>query len=192
MPLRVSGKNIDIGEALRERITTRIQESVAKFYPGLVTGHATLRPEGSGFETDCVLHLSSGVTLHAVGYAQDPYFSAERAAEKVESRLRRYKQRLKDHAPPNGSVRGVEIPSYVIQAPEDTEDEAGEGEFNPLIIAETKKSMNTLSVSDAVVELDLTGAPVIVFRHAGSNRVNFVYRRGDGNIGWVDLPAQET
>ena len=83
MPLRVSGKNVDLGEALRLKITQRIEESVAKFYAGLVTGHVTLRPEGSGYETDCVLHLSSGVTLHAVGSAQEPYFSAERAAEKV-------------------------------------------------------------------------------------------------------------
>ena len=108
MPLRVSGKNLDLGEALRLQITHRIEESVAKFYAGLVTGHVTLRPEGSGYETDCVLHLSSGVTLHAVGSAQEPYFSAERAAEKVESRLRRYKQRLKDHAAKNGASHPME------------------------------------------------------------------------------------
>ncbi len=191
MPLRVSGKNVDIGEALRLQITHRIEESVAKFYAGLVTGHVTLRPEGSGFETDCVLHLSSGVTLHAVGSAQEPYFSAERAAEKVESRLRRYKQRLKDHAPPNGNARQIEVPSYVIESPSDewAEDEATE--FSPVVIAETKKNIKAMSVSDAVLDLDMTGAPVILFRHATSGRVNLVYRRTDGNIGWVDPPSLE-
>jgi ribosomal subunit interface protein len=191
MPLRVSGKNIDLGEALRLQITNRIQESVAKFYAGLVTGHVTLRPEGSGFETDCVLHLSSGVTLHAVGSAQDPYLSAERTAEKVESRLRRYKQRLKDHTPNTGTVRQLEVPAYVIETPGEEWGEDDETEFSPVVIAETKKNVNAMSVSDAVLDLDMTGAPVMLFRHATSGRINFVYRRTDGNIGWVDPPALE-
>ena len=191
MPLRVSGKNLDIGEALRHQITTRIEESVGKFYAGLVTGHVTLRPEGSGFETDCVLHLSSGVTLHAVGSAQEPYVSAERAAEKVESRLRRYKQRLKDHAPPIGTNRQVEVPSYVIEAPGEAWGDDNDTEFSPIVIAETKKNVNAMSVSDAVLDLDMTGSPVILFRHATSGRINFVYRRTDGNIGWVDPPSLE-
>ena len=191
MPLRVSGKNLDLGEALRLQITHRIQESVAKFYAGLVTGHVTLRPEGSGFETDCVLHLSSGVTLHAVGSAQEPYFSAERAAEKVESRLRRYKQRLKDHAPANAAARQMEAPAYVIEAPGEEWAEDDEGEFSPVVIAETKKNIKAMSVSDAVLDLDMTGAPVILFRHATSDRINLVYRRTDGNIGWVDPPSLE-
>jgi ribosomal subunit interface protein len=191
MPLRVSGKNIDLGEALRLQITNRIQESVAKFYAGLVTGHVTLRPEGSGFETDCVLHLSSGVTLHAVGSAQDPYLSAERTAEKVESRLRRYQQRLKDHTPNTGTVRQLEVPAYVIETPGEEWGEDDETEFSPVVIAETKKNVNAMSVSDAVLDLDMTGAPVMLFRHATSGRINFVYRRTDGNIGWVDPPALE-
>jgi ribosomal subunit interface protein len=189
MPLRVSGKNLDLGEALRLQITHRIQESVAKFYAGLVTGHVTLRPEGSGFETDCVLHLSSGVTLHAVGSAQEPYFSAERAAEKVESRLRRYKQRLKDHAPTNAAARQVEAPAYVIETPNEEWAEDEDGAFSPVVIAETKKNIKSMSVSDAVLDLDMTGAPVILFRHATSDRINLVYRRTDGNIGWVDPPS---
>jgi len=191
MPLRVSGKNLDLGEALRLQITHRIEESVAKFYAGLVTGHVTLRPEGSGFETDCVLHLSSGVTLHALGSAQEPYFSAERAAEKVESRLRRYKQRLKDHASANGASRQVEAPAYVIEAPSEEWAEDEDGVFSPVVIAETKKNIKSMSVSDAVLDLDMTGAPVILFRHATSDRINLVYRRTDGNIGWVDPPSLE-
>jgi ribosomal subunit interface protein len=190
MPLRVSGKNLDIGESLRVQITERLQESVSKFYSGLVTGHATVKREGSGFETDCVLHLSSGVTLHALAFAQEPYQSAERAAEKVEKRLRRYKQRLKDHGP-GGTVRDVEAPSYVIQSPDEDDLPEPAEAYNPVVIAETKKNIRTLSVSDAVLDLDMTGAPVLLFRHAGSGRINLVYRRTDGHIGWVDPPAAD-
>ena len=190
MPLRVSGKNLDIGEVLREQITQRLQDSVSKFYSGLVTGHATVKREGSGFETDCVLHLSSGVTLHALGFAQEPYQSADRAAEKVENRLRRYKQRLKDHGP-GGAARAVEAPTYVIETPKEGEAPDDHDAYNPVVIAETKKNIMTLSVSDAVLDLDMTGAPVVLFRHAGSGRINVVYRRTDGNIGWVDPPAAD-
>lgn len=190
MPLRVSGKNLDIGDALRQQVLDRLNGSVRKYFDGGFSGHATVERDGTAFRTDCALHLASGVTLQAEATAHDPYLSAERAAERLESRLRRYKQRLKGRSASNGAQRAVavEVPAYVIQAPEPADDEA-DGEFHPLVIAETKKSMRTLSVSEAVMDLDLTGAPVVVFRHAGSERVNMVYRRSDGNIGWIDPPA---
>ncbi|MFO1149968.1 MAG: ribosome-associated translation inhibitor RaiA [Alsobacter sp.] len=189
MPLRVSGKNLDIGEALRAQVNERVSTAVSKFFDGGFTGHVTVEKEGTGFRTDCALHLASGVTLQAEGMAHDAYLSADKAAERIEKRLRRYKRRLKDRTGShNGTNREVEIPSYVIQAPEQ-DDEVEVQDFHPVVIAETKKSMRTLSVSEAVVDLDLTGAPVVVFRHAGSGRVNMVYRRSDGNIGWIDPPA---
>jgi hypothetical protein len=149
--------------------------------------------EGTGFRTDCTLHLTSGVTLQAEATAHDAYQSSDRAAERIEKRLRRYKRRLKDHAAGPNGANGVaqvamDVPSYVIQAP-DHEDDVEDGEFHPIVIAETKKSMKTQSVSEAVQDLDLTGAPLLMFRHAGSGRVNIVYRRSDGNIGWIDPPT---
>ena len=114
------------------------------------------------------------------------------AGERIEKRLRRYKRRLKDRSAGHGAASGrdtvVEIPAYVIQAP-DEEQDTETHEFHPVVIAETKKSLRTSSVSEAVMDLDLTGAPVVVFRHATSGRVNMVYRRSDGNIGWIDPPA---
>jgi ribosomal subunit interface protein len=188
MPLRVSGKNLDIGDALRSQVIDRISGVVGKFFDGAFSGHVIVEREGTGFRTDCTLHLSSGVTLQAEGTAQDAYLSSDKAAERIEKRLRRYKRRLKDRAPANG--RETEIMAYVIQAPEEEpEEDAAEGEFHPVVIAETRKSMKTQSVSEAVVDLDLTGAPVLVFRHAGTGRVNMVYRRSDGNIGWIDPPS---
>lgn len=189
MPLRVSGKNLDIGEALRAQIVERVSNTVTKYFDGGFNGHATVEREGTGFRTDCTLHLASGVTLQVEGMAHDAYQSADRVADRLEKRLRRYKQRLKQHGHgANGNIP-VDIPSYVIQAPDHEADEEETAEFHPIVIAETKKSMKTLSVSEAVVDLDLTGAPLVMFRHAGSGRVNIVYRRSDGNIGWIDPPA---
>ena len=194
MPFRVSGKNIDIGESLRSRINQRVGEATAKYFDGGYSGHVTIGKEGFGFRTECVIHLDSGIVLEAQALAADAYASAEQAALRIEKRLRRYKRRLKDrpvarddHAP---NEPDVDAPSYVIAAPEHDSDEEGT-EFNPVIIAETTTALKQLSVSEAVMELDLTGVAVVVFRHAGHGRVNLVYRRSDGHIGWIDPPALE-
>jgi len=194
MPFRVSGKNIDIGEALRARVNQRVAEATAKYFDGGYSGHVTIGKEGFGFRTECAIHLDSGITLEAEALAADAYASADQAALRIEKRLRRYKRRLKDHQT-RGDGQGfdrtpVDAPSYVIAAPEHDTDE-GVTEFNPVIIAETTMALKRLSVSDAVMELDLTGAPVVVFRHAGHGRVNLVYRRADGHIGWIDPPTIE-
>jgi ribosome hibernation promoting factor len=97
MPLRVSGKNISVGMALRQRITDRIEEAMFKYFRGGYSGHATVGKDGFGFHTECVLHLDSGTTLEAAGMAAGAYESADQAAIHIEKRLRRYKRRLKDH-----------------------------------------------------------------------------------------------
>ena len=192
MPFRVSGKNLDIGEALRTRISSRVAEALGKYFDAGYSGHVTVEKEGFGFRTECVIHLDSGVTLHTEANAADAYASADQAAERVEKRLRRYKRRLKDRhaARANGGDGGaaIDAPSYVIAAPQqDTDEEVTE--FNPVIIAESTTALKRFSVSEAVMELDMTGAPVIVFRHASHGRVNLVYRRPDGQVGWIDPPA---
>lgn len=192
MSLRISGKNLDVGEALRGQAEERVAAALSKYYEGGYQGHVTVDKDGTAFRTDGVLHLSSGITLEASATAHDPYASLDKMAERIEKRLRRYKRRLKDRsAAMNGRDAGVEIPSYVIAAPdaEIEEPEAGSGGDNPVIVAESTKSFRDMTVSDAVAELDLTGAPVVIFRHAGNGRMNVVYRRRDGNIGWIDPPA---
>jgi ribosomal subunit interface protein len=195
MPFRVSGKNIDIGEALRNRVKQRVAEATAKYFNGGFSGHVTVGKEGSGFRTECVIHLDSGIVLEAEAVAADAYTSADLAAERIEKRLRRYKGRLRDHqaARMDGHAidrTAIDVPSYVIAAPEHDADE-DVTEFHPVIIAETTTALKRLSVSEAVLELDLTGVTVVVFRHAGHGRVNLVYRRADGNIGWIDPSAIE-
>jgi ribosome hibernation promoting factor len=185
MTLRVSGKNLDVGESLRGHILGKVEGMVAHYFTGSVGGHVVITREGSGYRSDCTLRLSSGISLHAEGRAHEPYPCFEEAADKIERRLRRYKNRLKGHAGPAPANGPGRIANYLVEGPrEENEDPAAE--FNPVVVAEGTDEMKTLSVASAVAELDLTGAPVIVFRHPGSGRVNIVYRRRDGAIGWLD------
>src|SRR3954451_17513532 len=136
MPFRVSGKNLDIGGALRERISARIVESLSKYFDGGYSGHVTVEKEGFGFRTECAIHLDSGITLHTEGMAADAYSSADQAALRIEKRLRRYKRRLKDRTTPgntpgNGAAADAGAPSYVIAAP-DHESEEEITDFNPV------------------------------------------------------------
>jgi ribosomal subunit interface protein len=196
MSIRVSGKSISVGEALRGRVSERTEEVLRKYFDGNYSGHITLSKDGFGFRTDCALHLDSGITLEAESNAADAYVSADQALAQIEKRLRRYKSRLKDRSERKAHAAAaalaeldtpvLDAPSYVIEAPgSDAEDEA----YSAVIIAEATTSLKRLSVSEAVMELDLTGAPVIVFQHGSSGRVNIIYRRPDGNVGWIDPPA---
>lgn len=191
MALRVSGKNIDIGESLKSQAQDRVAGVVGKYFDGSYTGHVTVSRDGTGFRTDCVLHLSSGITLEASDAAGDAYASLDRTAERIERRLRRYRHRLKDR--PAGArdrraeAGALESAYKVIEPPGEEALEAGE--YHPVVIAEDTRALHRLSVSEAVLDLDLRGVPVVVFIHAGTGRVNVVYRRRDGAIGWVDPPA---
>jgi ribosomal subunit interface protein len=190
MTLRVSGKNLDIGEALQSQVRDRVAGALSKYFDGGYSGHVTVARDGTGFRTDCVLHLASGMTLEASGAAQDAYSSFDQSAMRIEKRLRKYKQRLKGHAVPNGGrEEGMEAPYAVLESP--TDEAVGEEAYHPIVIAETTKPLHRFSVSDAVMNLDFTGAPALVFIHASTGRVNVVYRRGDGAIGWVDPPPAQ-
>lgn len=191
MTIRVSGKSISIGEALRGRVSERVEEVLTRYFDGHYSGHVTISKHRQGFYTDCALHLDSGMTLEAEASAADAYASADLALAMLEKRLRRYKSRLKDRQHRRaeaGEVNGISAPSYVIEAPA-AEDDAEVTAFNPVIIAESTTALRQCSVSEAVIQLDLTGAPVMVFRHGGNGRINVIYRRPDGNIGWIDPPA---
>ena len=197
MTLRISGKSISVGDALRGRVSERTDEVLRKYFDGNYSGHITLSKDGFGFRTDCALHLDSGITLEADSNAADAYASADQALLMIEKRLRRYKSRLKDRSARKSHAEAVamveltaptlDAPSYVIEAPAgDEHDEAG---YSPVIIAEATTSLKRMSVSQAVMELDLTGAACLVFQHGSSGRVNIIYRRPDGNVGWIDPPV---
>ncbi len=189
MPLRVSGKNLDIGNSLRTHVTEKVQTLISRYFDGKITGHVVISPEGSAYRTDCSLHLSSGMNLQSEGRAHEPYASFEQAADKIERRLRKYKKRLKEHGSGHDadaeSRERREVANFVVEAPADDFEEAS-ADFSPAVVAEGAQPLKTLSVASAVLELDLTGSPVVVFQHATSLRVNIVYRRRDGAIGWLD------
>lgn len=191
MSLRVSGKNLQIGEALQEHARTRVAAVIGRYVEGAPNGHVTLEPEGSAYRCEMLLHLDSGITLHAEGRAHEPYASFDQANHRIETRLRRYKRRLKGRSSAttadqmDGAMedRFATISNYVIEAPEGDEEAV---DFSPVVVAESKAPFKTLSVAAAVAELDLSGLPVVVFRHSGNQHVNVVYRRADGHIGWID------
>ncbi|MEW5424246.1 ribosome-associated translation inhibitor RaiA [Amorphus sp. 3PC139-8] len=181
--LKISGKNLDIGNALRERIQERIEEAVRKYFDGGYSGQVVVEPEGFGFKTDCAIHLDTGVVLKTSANAADATVSFDQAAERVEKRLRRYKRRLKSHHPQqNGEA--IEAQSFVLATPE--EDEEVPVDYSPVVVAETATHIRTMTVGMAVLDLDLTESPVVVFRSAANGTINVVYRRSDGNVGWID------
>lgn len=186
MSLRISGKQMEIGDAFRTRIDDRIAEAVAKYFGGGYSGQVTIEKVNGRFSADCHIHLSSGMTLEAAGDAQEPIGAFDAAAERIEKRLRRYKRRLKSH---NAGVAAGEplAMSYRVMEPlADDDDIDVPADFSPTIVAETSMSLKSLSVAAAVIELDARETPVVVFRNAGNDQINIVYRRPDGNIGWID------
>lgn len=189
MSLRVSGKHMEVGEAFKTRIEDRIDEALSKYFDNRASGHVTVEKSGSRFTTDCVLHLDSGVVLQASGEAQEPDASFNAAAERIEKRLRRYKRRLKSHHADGAATRDEEYAYRVLQALPDDDEEELPVDYAPAIVAETRMQLATLPVASAVLQLDLQDNPVYVFRNAGSGDVNLVYRRPDGNIGWIDPGA---
>jgi ribosomal subunit interface protein len=189
MSLRVSGKNMDIGDALRGKAEDHFESVVGKYFDGNYDGHLTLAPEGIGYRADCVIHLDSGALLQASAAGNDPILAYEEMATHIEKRLRRYNRKLKSHRRGTGVVDGdvQSASTYVLEA-SDSEVELDE-DYSPPIIAESTANLRRMSVGEAVMQLDLADTDVLVFRHAGHGGVNVVYRRADGNIGWVD-PAQ--
>ena len=186
MTLRVSGKNMDVGDALRGKAEEHFASVVGKYFDGGYDGHLTLTPDGIGYRADCVVHLNSGAVLQASAQAGDATSAFEVMALNIEKRLRRYNRKLKQHRKGNGAngVDGVTA-QYTVFGASDAIDELDE-DYAPPVIAETTKSLRQMSVEEAVMELDFSGQQVVMFRHAGHGGLNVVYRRADGNIGWID------
>lgn len=185
MSLRISGKHMNIGDALSRRIEDRIDEAIGKYFDGGFSGQVTIEKSVGGFDCDCSIHLDTGVALQANGRAHEAGASFEEAAERIEKRLRRYKRRLKDHH--NGLRAGqpAEQAPYAVMTAPPEEDEVAE-DFAPAIVAEMSTPILSQTVAQAVVQLDLTDKPVVVFANAATGRINVVYRRPDGNVGWID------
>lgn len=193
MQVQVSGKHVDVGESLRSRVTDEIATSIGRYFERGGDADVTVSRDGHSFRVDCDVRLASGQHLYSHGLGGDAHTAFDAALNKIQARIRRYKHRLKDHSP-QANAKQAELASYyVLRAPDDVTDdehleESGEGKGAPegMVIAETDRALKTLTVSGAVMELDLTESQTIVFRNAAHGGLSVVYRRPDGNIGWID------
>ena len=192
MRIQVAGRQMDVGEALRTRIEGELASGVGKYFNRATDAVVTVgRNGGTGVEVDCLVHLSSGISLQAQGHGGDAHSAFGDAMEKLEKRVRRYKRRLRNHHADNKSPLPAETASAYVLAPlEEESDSATEapvnGEAAPLVIAEATKPVRTMTVSMAVMQLDLAESPALMFRNAANGELNVVYRRADGNVGWID------
>ena len=196
MRIRVSGKDIDIGESLQTHVNQELSETLAKYAGRPTDATVTFSRDGHLYCCEIFVHLSTGLVVQANGGAADVYAGFEAAREKVAKQLRRHKRRLKDHHKGRASpVDTVPAGSFVLApfSEDDSGDESDEalGAMDgvapgPTIIAETELRVQSLSVGEAVMQMELAHAPVLVFRNEKGGAINVVYRREDGNIGWID------
>lgn len=184
MTRQVTGKNLDVVDTLRSYVLDRVMHSVEKFIGRETTGHVRIEKEHGGFKTNCSIHLWQGMSLEAQGVAPDAYQSADLACERLEKRVRRYKRRLKRHGGGDSPRKQTPATDYVIQAGREELEERDED--NPVIIAEAETPVHEMAVRDAVMQMDISDRPFVVFRNARNEEINVVYRRDDGNIGWID------
>lgn len=187
MHIQVNGKQIDVGDALTERVETEMQTAVDKYFDRSVDSIVTFSRDGRGFQCDTNVHLPTGLTAQSSATDHDIHIAFDKALTRVEKQLRRYKRRLRDHNRTRKSpVDAAPAPAYVLAAPQ-IEQEADEPEtLQPVIVAETTQDIQALSVGEAVMQMELAGREFLMFRHDGNDRINLVFRRDDGNIGWID------
>ena len=186
MRYQISGKQIDIGEALQIHVKTELGASISKYAERPTDAHVIFSKSGHEFVCEATVHLSTGLTASAKAHHPDIYGAFDACSEKMDKQLRRYKRRLKDHH--KDRAEPVELSgasSYILASSNDVEAQEPET-LQPMIIAEMQTNIATLSVGEAVMHMELAGAPVLVFRKEGKEGMNVVYRREDGNIGWID------
>ena len=189
MQVKITGKDIDLGAALRAHVDERLSERIHKYFGRPAESVVTFSREGANFRCDAIVHLSSGIVLKTQDQGLDAYAAFDGALARLEKRVRRYKRRLKNHHNEQKPPLPAEAVSAYVLAPfeDDGAGEPGEDEAaNPAIIIETREQILEMTVNQAVMQLDLTDAPVVVFKNAAHGRTNVIYRRPDGNVGWID------
>lgn len=187
MRYQVSGIHIDIGDALREHVETELNEAVRKYAERPTDANVIFSKDATEFVCEATVHLSTGLTAQAKAHAFDIYECFDKCTGKIEKQMRRYKRRLKDHHRDRSSpIESLSASAYIL-AGSDVEKDTQEPEtLTPIIVAEMKTKIKSLSVGEAVMQMELNHAPVLVFRNERNDGLNVVYKRDDGNIGWID------
>ncbi len=187
MRYQITGKQIDIGDALQTHVKDSLNEVVEKYAGRPTDANVVFSKSGHEHVCEATVHLSTGLTAQAKAHANEIYAAFDSCAEKMEKQLRRYKRRLKDHHKERATPVELTGASSYVLASTDQSDESEPESLQPMIIAEMETKIPSLSVGEAVMQMELAGAPVLVFRNEKQDAgVNIVYRRDDGNIGWID------
>jgi ribosomal subunit interface protein len=194
MQLTVTGKGVDVGDALRRHVESALGSLLGKYFRTALEAHAVFAREGHLIRAEISLHIGRGIVINSSAEAGNHHLAFDAAAERLAKQLRRYKRRLhEDHGRARAPSERLEIARSFVLATVDEEAETDEGEANgtsPVVIAEMSTELPRLTVGEAAMRLDLADAPVLLFRNRTHGELNLVYRRGDGNIGWID-PAFE-
>ena len=187
MTIQVTGKNIETGESFRTYAEDKARAVLEKYIGPEISGHIRIEKIRGQYQTNCSMRLKTGLLVESQGVAGEAFASADVAIEKLEKRVRRYKRRLKDHHQSNGHQDApFTAATDSIVSTDDEAIEKTDEKSDPVIVAETQRDILQLSVSQAVMHLDLTEQSFLVFRNAGTDTINIVYRRDDGHIGWIN------
>lgn len=189
MQLTVKGKQIDVGDALRTHVADSLNSVVGKYFNNSLEANVVFSRDAHLFKADIQVHIGRGILLQSTSDANEPYPAFDTACEKLAKRLRRYKSRLRSHHGVDEEAAVETLPAryQVIQAePEDHEDEHHDSAPAPVVVAEMQTTIDQLSVSEAVMRMELADKPALLFRNRSHGGLNLVYRRADGNVGWVD------
>ncbi|MCI5112800.1 MAG: ribosome-associated translation inhibitor RaiA [Marivita sp.] len=186
MRYQITGKQIDVGEALQTHVKSELDAMLGKYAGRPTDATVIFSKSAHEFVCETVVHLSTGLNATAKAHATEIYAAFDACCEKMDKQLRRYKRRLKDHHKDRTEpVALFGASSYILASEADTQDDEPES-LQPIIVAEMETKIPSLTVGEAVMQMELAGLPVLVFRNDKKDGVNVVYRREDGNIGWID------
>jgi len=183
--ISVSSKQFDVSQGLADRVRASLEHSVARYFDRAIDAQIAFSKQGAGVRADVSVHAGRGLTVQTHGQAVDPWLAFGEAEEKVAKRLRRHKRRLRNHhRREETEFDRWSVAHRILDEPEGVGEEAPEE--SPAIIAEMTDDVLTLSVGEAVMHMDFGGRPALLFRNAAHGGLNMIYRRADGNVGWVD------
>lgn len=184
MHIQVTGKHIDVGDALRNHVEESFTASISKYSENPIDSVVTFSRRGHEFTCDASAHLSTGLVAKASAHAHDVYAAADACCDRLEKQLRRYKRRLKDHHRDRAEpITALSAPGYVLQSHFDEEEPA---QLEPIVVAEMKTQIQSLTVGEAVMQMEMADQGFLLFRNESHGGLNLVFRRDDGNIGWID------
>jgi ribosomal subunit interface protein len=201
MQIAINGKQFQIGDSLRGHIETSIRQAAEKYFSNPINATVTMSRDGTDVRADISVHVGRRIMIQGQAKTADAYAAFDAAAAKIDKRLRRFKRRLRDHdhQAPEVETDGMEAQEIVFagetNAPVEiaaggdaaSNDEIGDdAEWQPVVVAEMATRINSLTVESAVMHMELSDAPVLMFRNASHGEINVVFRRRDGNIGWID------